>query len=98
MIYHYSKYGKNYRKCYNELYGETVKRYSELHAILKRSGIKLLWWRIFSDDFFGNGSIIDRYSAIKKEAEEQGVFLAVVINREVNEIFDELERKQNDIS
>ena len=55
--------------------------------------MKLLWWRIFSDDFFGNGSIIDRYSAIKKEAEEQGVFLAVVINRDVHLIFDELERK-----
>ena len=83
-----NKYGKWYRKRYITLYGETKKRYRQLHTLFKEKNIKLSWIYIFS-------LIPLTYYEMRKEANDKGVYIAVIVNREVNEIFDEIERRQN---
>ena len=86
-----NNYGAEYRRRYIMLYGETKKRYRELHDAFRDKNVKLSWIHIFS-------LIPISYQEMIKEANDKGVYISVIVNREVNEIFDELERKQNDIS
>ena len=84
-----NNYGAEYRRRYITLYSETKKRYRQLHAAFREKHVKLSWIYIFS-------LIPFTYDEMRKEANDKGVYIAVIVNREVNEIFDELERKQNE--
>jgi len=66
------------------LYGETVKRFNEIKSILRKQRKKLNWSQIVD-------TISSEYPALKKEAFDKGVYIEVVINREVNTMLDKIE-------
>jgi len=66
------------------LYGETVKRFNEIKSILRKQRKKLNWKQIFD-------GISAEYPALKKEANDKGVYIEVIVNREVMSILDKIE-------
>ena len=79
-----------YKKMFLQLYSETTARFREIRILLKKRKKKLTWKQVF-------GLIPIEYCEIKKEADEKNVFIAVVINRELNEVLDIIENEVLDI-
>ena len=76
-----------YKKMHLQIYAETTARFNQIRILLKKKQKKLTWNQVFN-------LIPITYDEIKKEAGVKGVYIAGVINRELNEALDMIEKEQ----
>ena len=67
------------------VYPSTLERFKQVRKILKKHGTKITMTKIFV-------LLNDQKEERKKEAADKDVFLAVLINRDINELLDLYER------
>lgn len=74
-----------YKKLHEQVYPATAERFNKIKKQLRKNQKKLTWKQVFS-------LIKIEYSELKKEADEVGVFIGVVVNREIQEVLDRAEK------